>query len=73
MGYNYLKELCVRHGDEAFVQRTASAEFWDEQIPKEKIEAMAEYLQDVSPACSPLFLAGLVTLTYAQAIGPKTQ
>ncbi|KAH7029635.1 uncharacterized protein B0I36DRAFT_411728, partial [Microdochium trichocladiopsis] len=47
--YNYLRELCARHGEEAFVQRTTSAEFWDEQISEDEIDTMAECLQDISP------------------------
>ncbi|KAH6675236.1 hypothetical protein F5X68DRAFT_140256, partial [Plectosphaerella plurivora] len=45
-GYAHLARLASRNPDEAFVQRTPSIEFWDSQVPHDKISTMAEYLED---------------------------
>ncbi|KXJ89813.1 FAD dependent oxidoreductase [Microdochium bolleyi] len=47
-GYKYLMGLAgsARDSKEAFVQRVESVEYWDEQVPKDKIQHMARYLED---------------------------
>ncbi|KXJ87926.1 FAD dependent oxidoreductase [Microdochium bolleyi] len=57
-GYRHLRELCAKHGKEAFVQRTPSLEFWDEQIPSNKIKFMSEYLEDFKVLPASELLAG---------------
>lgn len=47
LGYAHLMKLADHHGQEAFVQRTLSTEYWDDHIPHEKIKAMEGYLEDV--------------------------
>ncbi|KAL3469078.1 hypothetical protein BJX99DRAFT_242092 [Aspergillus californicus] len=44
--YSHLLDLATERPDEAFVRRTPSVEFWDDNIPHDKIKAMGEYLED---------------------------
>ncbi|KAL5361179.1 hypothetical protein BJX96DRAFT_185172 [Aspergillus floccosus] len=46
LGYAHLMKLADHHGQEAFVQRTPSTEYWDDHIPHEKIRTMEGYLED---------------------------
>ncbi|KAH7024407.1 FAD dependent oxidoreductase [Microdochium trichocladiopsis] len=57
-GYKYLRELWAKHGKDAYVQRTPSVEFWDEQIPSDKIKFMSEYLEDFKILPTSELLAG---------------
>ncbi|KAL6922601.1 hypothetical protein FSST1_006627 [Fusarium sambucinum] len=45
-GYTHLKSLASESPDKSFVKRTPSVEFWDDNVPHDKIKAMAEYLDD---------------------------
>lgn len=49
-GYKYLMGLAgsARDSKDAFVQRVESVEYWDEQVPRDKIQHMARYLENVS-------------------------
>lgn len=47
-GYAHLKKLAAEDSDKSFVKRTPSIEFWDDNVPHDKIKAMADYLDDVS-------------------------
>ncbi|OTA01747.1 D-aspartate oxidase [Trichoderma parareesei] len=46
LGYTHLTRLASEHGDEAYIRRTASIEYWDEHVPHDKIKAISEYLED---------------------------
>ncbi|KAM5366809.1 hypothetical protein ACJZ2D_010349 [Fusarium nematophilum] len=46
LGYFHLSKLASERPEETFVQRTPSTEFWDDNVPHEKIKAMSEYLED---------------------------
>ncbi|KAL7933140.1 FAD dependent oxidoreductase [Trichoderma chlorosporum] len=46
LGYSHLTKLASEHGDEAYIRRTDSIEYWDEHVPHEKIRAFSEYLED---------------------------
>lgn len=48
LGYAHLIKLASEHGDEAYIRRTDSIEYWDEHVPHDKIKAISEYLEDVS-------------------------
>lgn len=48
LGYAHLAKLASEQSDEAFIKRTPSIEFWDENVPRDKIKTMSEYLEDVS-------------------------
>jgi hypothetical protein len=43
-----MMKLAEEHGKEAYIAKTPSFEYWDEMPSREKIDSMAEYLQDVS-------------------------
>jgi D-amino-acid oxidase len=43
-----MMKLAEEHGKEAHIAKTPSFEYWDEMPSREKIDSMAEYLQDVS-------------------------
>ncbi|KAJ4201515.1 D-aspartate oxidase [Fusarium falciforme] len=52
LGYAHLSKLASRGSSETFVRRAPSFEYWDDQVPHEKIKDMADYLEDfqvVSP------------------------
>ncbi|KAL2831398.1 hypothetical protein BDW59DRAFT_157826 [Aspergillus cavernicola] len=51
LGYSHLLRLASDRPDESFVHRTPSVEFWDENIPHDKIKAMAAYLEDFRILC----------------------
>lgn len=46
LGYAHLIKLSERT-DETFVSRTPSTEYWDEEPPRDKIQAMSGYVEDV--------------------------
>ncbi|EHK39440.1 uncharacterized protein TrAtP1_007087 [Trichoderma atroviride] len=46
LGYTHLTKLASEQGDEAYIRRTHSVEYWDEHVPHEKIKAISEYLED---------------------------
>ncbi|KAJ0421684.1 hypothetical protein BJY00DRAFT_311986 [Aspergillus carlsbadensis] len=46
LGYAHLAKLASMSGGEAFVKRTPSIEYWDEVVPRDKIEFMSGYLED---------------------------
>lgn len=48
LGYSHLAKLAAEKGDEAYVVRTPSIEFWDEGIPGNKLDEIRDYLEDVS-------------------------
>lgn len=48
LGYSHLAKLVAEKGDEAYVVRTPSIEFWDEGIPGNKLDDIRDYLEDVS-------------------------
>ncbi|KAF4452339.1 putative D-amino-acid oxidase [Fusarium austroafricanum] len=45
-GYAHLKKLASEDPDKSFVKYTPSIEFWDDNVPHDKIKAMADYLDD---------------------------
>ncbi|KAF4962170.1 hypothetical protein FSARC_9744 [Fusarium sarcochroum] len=45
LGYAHLSKLASQ-GSSTFVRRTPSLEYWDDEVPHEKINDMAEYLKD---------------------------
>ncbi|KFA60034.1 hypothetical protein S40285_08933 [Stachybotrys chlorohalonatus IBT 40285] len=45
-GYTHLTKLAAQDSKQSFVQKTPSIELWDDAIPREKIKAMSEYLED---------------------------
>ncbi|KAH7121532.1 hypothetical protein EDB81DRAFT_847632 [Dactylonectria macrodidyma] len=45
-GYLHLSKLASERPEYTFVQRTPSTEFWDDNVPHDKIKAMSEYLED---------------------------
>ncbi|KAH7015939.1 FAD dependent oxidoreductase [Ilyonectria destructans] len=45
-GYSHLSKLASEKPEYTFVQRTPSTEFWDDNVPRDKIKAMSEYLED---------------------------
>lgn len=47
MGYAHLAKLASEHSRQSFVEKTESIEYWDENVPHDKIKTMKEYLQDV--------------------------
>lgn len=47
LGYAHLSKTASQRPGESYVQRTPSTEFWDEDVPHDKIQAMSEYLEDV--------------------------
>lgn len=47
-GYAHLRKLASENSDKSFVKKTPSIEFWDDNVPHEKINAMGNYLEDVS-------------------------
>ncbi|KND86640.1 D-amino-acid oxidase [Tolypocladium ophioglossoides CBS 100239] len=54
MGYAHLAKLASERGEEAFVARAHSIEYWDANAPHEKIKAISEYLEDASDTCPAL-------------------
>ena len=48
MGYAHLSRLASERPEEAYVEWTPSIELWDENVPRDKIQHMSEYLKDVS-------------------------
>ncbi|KAK2612259.1 D-aspartate oxidase [Conoideocrella luteorostrata] len=49
LGYAHLTDLASRNGQESFVSRTHSVEYWDANVPHEKIKAISGYLEDFKP------------------------
>ncbi|UKZ74927.1 hypothetical protein TrVFT333_002597 [Trichoderma virens FT-333] len=47
LGYAHLTKLASEQGDEAYIRRTDSIEYWDEHVPHDKIKAISEYLEDL--------------------------
>lgn len=47
-GYAHLRKLASENPDKTFVKKTPSIEFWDDNVPHDKIKAMGNYLEDVS-------------------------
>ncbi|KAM0552686.1 hypothetical protein ACHAPJ_007783 [Fusarium lateritium] len=45
-GYFHLSKLASERPEESFVHRTPSIEYWDDNGPRDKIQAMSEYLED---------------------------
>ncbi|KFA51894.1 hypothetical protein S40293_04105 [Stachybotrys chartarum IBT 40293] len=45
-GYAHLTKLAAQDSKQSFVQKTRSIELWDDAVPREKIKAMSEYLED---------------------------
>ncbi|KAM5350231.1 hypothetical protein ACJ41O_006736 [Fusarium nematophilum] len=45
-GYAHLCKLASERPEETFVKRTPATEYWDDNVPHDKIKAMAEYLED---------------------------
>ncbi|KAJ2965436.1 hypothetical protein NUW58_g10887 [Xylaria curta] len=45
-GYVHLSKLAAQSPEQSFVLRTPSVEYWDENIPHDKIQTMSEYLED---------------------------
>ncbi|KAJ4248789.1 D-aspartate oxidase [Fusarium torreyae] len=45
-GYFHLSKLASERPEESFVRRTPSTEYWDDNGPRDKIQAMSEYLED---------------------------
>lgn len=56
LGYAHLIKLASEHGDEAYIRRTDSIEYWDEHVPHDKIKAISEYLEDVS-CCLSIYIS----------------
>ncbi|KAF6796990.1 d-amino acid oxidase, partial [Colletotrichum sojae] len=46
LGYSHLTQLASTVGQESFVKRTPSIEYWDEAVLEDKIKSMSEYLED---------------------------
>ncbi|PHH62113.1 hypothetical protein CDD81_7544 [Ophiocordyceps australis] len=46
MGYAHLQKLASEVPTESFVARTHSVEYWDSNIPHDKVKTMATYLED---------------------------
>ncbi|KAF9873366.1 d-amino acid oxidase [Colletotrichum karsti] len=46
LGYSHLTQLASSVGQESFVRRTPSIEYWDEAVSEDKIKSMSEYLED---------------------------
>jgi D-amino-acid oxidase len=40
-------KFATEQGEEAFVEKTPSLEYWDEASPQSKVDSMREYLQNV--------------------------
>lgn len=53
-GYAHLTKMASERGKEAYVQRCNSIEYWDENVSRDKIKAMSDYLGDVSIKCGPI-------------------
>lgn len=47
LGYMHLCKLASEKPQETCVSRTPSIEFWDANVPEDKIKSMSEYLEDV--------------------------
>ncbi|KAM5344011.1 hypothetical protein ACJ41O_012548 [Fusarium nematophilum] len=45
LGYVHLSKLASQNPAQSFVRRTPSLEYWDDEVPHEKIKDMAEYLE----------------------------
>ncbi|CAJ0550117.1 Ff.00g100470.m01.CDS01 [Fusarium sp. VM40] len=45
-GYAHLRKLASENSDKSFVKKTPSIEFWDDNVPHDKIKAMGNYLED---------------------------
>ncbi|KIL88570.1 hypothetical protein FAVG1_07815 [Fusarium avenaceum] len=45
-GYAHLRKLASESPDKTFVKKTPSIEFWDDNVPHDKIKAMGNYLED---------------------------
>lgn len=70
LGYAHLARLADSVSKEAFVSRTESFEYWDENVPHDKIKNMSEYLQDVRPHG---FESGVALLTFpSSGFCPRT-
>ncbi|KZZ97696.1 NAD(P)-binding domain protein [Moelleriella libera RCEF 2490] len=46
LGYAHLMKLASEQPQQSWVLRTPSIEYWDSNIPREKLETMAKYLED---------------------------
>lgn len=61
LGYSHLTQLASTAGQESFVKRTPSIEYWDEAVSEDKIKSMSEYLEDVSSLSQLVARMGLLT------------
>jgi hypothetical protein len=46
-GYQRLMKLTTTQGPAAAIRKTQSLEFWDEKPAEQKLESLADYLEDV--------------------------
>nr|XP_036586356.1 d-amino acid oxidase [Colletotrichum truncatum]KAF6796763.1 d-amino acid oxidase [Colletotrichum truncatum] len=46
LGYRHLTQLATSAGQESYIKRTPSVEYWDEAVSEDKIQSMSEYLED---------------------------
>ncbi|KAF5557603.1 d-amino-acid oxidase [Fusarium napiforme] len=44
-GYFHLSKLAFERAEQSYVKRTPSTELWDDNVPRDKIQAMSEYLE----------------------------
>ncbi|KAF4967978.1 hypothetical protein FSARC_4539 [Fusarium sarcochroum] len=51
-GYFHLSKLASERPEESFVRRTPSTEYWDDNGPRDKIQAMSDYLEDYNSSSS---------------------
>jgi hypothetical protein len=47
-GYKHLRKLASENSEKTFVKKTPSIEYWDDNVPHDKIKAMGNYLEDAS-------------------------
>src|SRR4051812_29784055 len=59
-GYKRLLKLASTAGAAAAIKKTQSFEYWDELPAENKLESLADYLEDVSDSC--MFTKLLLTL-----------
>ncbi|KAI8939856.1 hypothetical protein NX059_003591 [Plenodomus lindquistii] len=46
LGYSHMMKLAETCGEEAYISKTPSFEYWDEMPPQNKIDSMSGYLKD---------------------------
>ncbi|KAG6001554.1 hypothetical protein E4U21_004094 [Claviceps maximensis] len=46
LGYAHLMDLATHAEEDSFVSRTQSVEYWDGDVPYDKIRAISEYMED---------------------------